>query len=99
MKRVFWSGVGYAAGLGSSIYVQRRVRHTVERYAPEQVRTDVADRSRRAAEKAKDAVIDLRTAAAEGVETMRQREQELRDEFVLDEPHPPRHRPARLHRR
>lgn len=99
MKRVFWSTLGYTAGIGSSLYVQKRVRQTVDRYAPEQVRTDMADRSRRAAAKAKDVVVDLREAATEGVETMRRHEQELRDEFVPDEPHPPRHRPARTHRR
>ena len=99
MKRVFWSTFGYAAGIGSSLYVQKRVRRTVDRYAPEQVRTDVADRSRRAAAKAKDVVIDLREAATEGVETMRRHEEELRQEFAPAEPHPPRHRPPRAHRR
>ena len=42
LKRVVWTGVGYSMGLASSIYVQRRVRRTVERYTPEQVRHDVA---------------------------------------------------------
>ncbi len=99
MKRVFWSSVGYAAGISTSIYVQKRIRRTVERYAPEQVRHDVAAKGRRAADKARDLVIDLRVAAAEGVDTMRRHEQELRAEFGPEnrpDEHPRRHRPARL---
>jgi RNase adaptor protein for sRNA GlmZ degradation len=99
MKRIFWSGVGYAAGISTSIYVQKRVRRTVEKYAPEQMRHDVAIKSRVAAAKARDLVIDLREAAADGVDTMRLREQELRDEFAPDtgpDDPPHRHRPARL---
>ena len=95
MKRVFWSGVGYAAGISTSIYVQKRVRRTVEKYAPEQLRDDVAAKSRLTAGKARDFVVDLREAAAEGIDTMRRHEQELRAEFVPDD-NPHRHRPARL---
>jgi hypothetical protein len=103
MKRVFWSSVGYAAGISTSIYVQKRVRRTVEKYAPDQVRQDVAAKGRLAADKARDLVIDLRDAAAEGVDTMRRHEQQLREEFAPesrpeDRPDDPlhRHRPARL---
>ena len=99
MKRIFWSGVGYAAGISTSVYVQRRVRRAVEYYTPEQVREDVAARSRQVADKARDVVIDLREAAVEGVETMRAREQELRQEFAADtdsRANPHRHRPTRL---
>ncbi len=59
MKRIFWSGVGYAAGLSSSIYVQRRVRRAVDHYTPEQVRSDVTAKSRQVASKAREVVIDL----------------------------------------
>jgi hypothetical protein len=99
MKRIFWSGVGYAAGISTSVYVQRRVRRAVEHYTPEQVRHDMSVRGRQVADKARDVVIDLREAAAEGVDTMRAREQELREEFAPDantRPNPHRHRPARL---
>ncbi|MEZ5244736.1 MAG: hypothetical protein R2707_06555 [Acidimicrobiales bacterium] len=82
MKRVFWSTVGYAAGLGTSVYVQRRVRRAVEYYTPEQVRRDVAVLGRQAADRARDVVIDLREAAAEGAEAMREREAELRREYA-----------------
>ncbi|MEQ8839678.1 MAG: hypothetical protein RIB98_01745 [Acidimicrobiales bacterium] len=101
MKRIFWSGVGYAAGLSSSIYVQRRVRRAVEHYTPEQVRHDVSIKGRQVAEKAREVVIDLRDAAVEGAEAMRDRENELRREFAPEPPrrgNPHQHRPSRLRR-
>ena len=81
MKRTIWTGVGYSLGLASSIYVQRRVRRTVERYAPEHVRQDVADRSRLVADRAREMVVDLRDAAQEGAAAMRREESVLREEF------------------
>ena len=33
MKRTFWAVAGYTAGLGTSLYVQKRVKKTVERVA------------------------------------------------------------------
>lgn len=103
MKRVFWGSMGYAAGLGTSVYVQRRVRRVVVRYTSDEIRRDVADRGRRAAERARDVVVDLRDAATEGVEAMRLREQELRAEYAPtggDERRPAHaHRPARITRR
>lgn len=95
MKRIFWSGVGYAAGISTSVYVQRRVRRAVDHYTPEQVRRDVGEKTRQVADRARDVVVDLREAAADGVETMRVREQELRQEFTPEPtsrqaPHRPR---------
>lgn len=84
MKRVFWSTVGYAAGIGTSVYVQRRVRRAVEYYTPEQVRRDAAVVGRQVADRAREVVIDLREAAAEGADAMREREAELRREYVPD---------------
>jgi len=81
MKRILWTGFGYSLGIGSSIYVQRRVRRTVERYAPAQMRNDVTDRGRAVAERTRDLVTDLRDAAREGATVMRQVERELIDEF------------------
>lgn len=95
MKRIFWGTMGYAAGLSTSIYVQRRVRRAVEYYTPEQLRTDVQARGRQVAGRARDVVVDLRDAAADGVATMRAREEELRREFAPD-PGVHRHRPARI---
>ena len=80
MKRIFWGSVGYAAGISTSVYVQRRVRRAVEHYTPEQIRADVSTKGREVAGKARDVVIDLREAAADGVATMRAREAELRRE-------------------
>ncbi len=99
MKRIFWSGVGYAAGISSSIYVQRRVRRAVEHYTPEQIRQDAAVRGRQVADKARDVVVDLREAAAEGADAMRAREEELKAEFAPDpgaRKNPRQHRPSRL---
>lgn len=92
MKRTLYTAVGYTLGLGTGWYVQRRVKRTVERVAPEQVRAEVADRSRQvagagvqAASKARDFAIDLRDAAQEGVATMRQERADLFAEFAADE--------------
>jgi len=81
MKRVFWASTGYALGLGSSLYVQRRVRLAVDRYTPEEVRRQVADRTRDLADRARRTAIDLREAAIEGRVAMRESESELRAEF------------------
>ncbi len=95
MKRTFWAATGFTLGFGSSLYVQKRLRRAVERYTPEQVRQGVTDVGRRAAARTRDLISDLRDAAQEGSETMRQTEQDLRSEFVADsEAH--RHRPARI---
>ncbi|MDW3218851.1 MAG: hypothetical protein R8F63_09590 [Acidimicrobiales bacterium] len=98
MKRIFWGAVGYGAGISTSVYVQRRVRRAVEHYTPEQIRHDVQVRGRQMADRARDVVVDLRDAAADGVATMRAREDELRREFAPgsgdDGGH--RHRPARI---
>ena len=40
-KRLFWLTVGAAAGFTGSVWLQRRVRHTVDRFAPENVQADV----------------------------------------------------------
>lgn len=85
MKRTFWTGVGYTLGVGTGWYVQRRVKTTVNRYAPEQVRADVADRSRQVVSKARDTVVDLRSAANEGIAAMRAERADLLAEFATDE--------------
>ena len=85
MKRTFWTAAGYTLGLGTSWYVQKRVKNTVERYAPEHVRADVADKSRQVAAKAKNAVVDIRDAANEGIGAMRAEKADLLAEFASDE--------------
>ena len=81
MKRVFWTSTGYVLGLGSSVWVQRRVRRTVQRYTPEQMLQQVADRTRDLTDRARQTVIDLREAATEGRAAMRESEIELHAEF------------------
>ena len=70
-KRTFWFVTGTAAGLGTSLYVQRRVREAVERYVPEKVQE-------RATEAAKKVAPAVRDAVVEGREAMRLREAEMR---------------------
>ena len=60
-KRVVWTGVGYGLGLGSSVLVQRKVKRAVERYTPESVRVEAAERSKNTAAKIKDLTSDVRS--------------------------------------
>ena len=95
MKRTFWAATGFTLGVGSSVYLQKRLRRAVERYTPEQVRQDVTGAGKRVAARTRDLISDLREAAQQGGETMRQEEQDLRSEFAADnQSH--RHRPARI---
>lgn len=84
MRRLLWAAGGYCAGMASSIWVQRRVRRTIRRAAPEQIREQVAARSREVADRARRVVIDLRDAAHEGRAEMRAQEVELRATFGPD---------------
>jgi hypothetical protein len=70
-KRVRWTMLGAAAGVGGSIWAQRRVRRSVARYLPEQVTAEARARMARTAE-------DLRAAVGEGRTAMAEREAELR---------------------
>ncbi len=72
-KRTFWFVTGTAAGLGSSLWVQRRVRTAVERYVPDKVQERAADAARRVAPAVRDAV-------SEGREAMKAREAEMKAE-------------------
>ncbi len=58
-KRVVWTGVGYGLGLGSSVYVQRKVKKTVERYTPEHLRDEAVGRSKEAVNKVRDLGTDV----------------------------------------
>jgi hypothetical protein len=98
-KRTFWTTVGYGLGIGSSIYVQRRVRRTVDRFAPAEVRREVttkgaavaatgAETAKAALDLARAKSTDVVAALKEGRETMRAEETALRQEYGL----PPRRR-------
>jgi hypothetical protein len=69
-KRTFWFVTGTAAGLGSSLWVQRRVKLVVERYVPEKVQERAADAARRVGPTVRDAV-------SEGRDAMRSREADM----------------------
>ena len=73
-KRLFWLTVGLAIGFGTSFWVYRLMRVTLERYQPERV-------AKRAAESARGLREDLRAAFAEGREAMRQAEADLRTDL------------------
>lgn len=69
-KRTFWFVTGAATGLGSSLWLQRRVKLVVGRYVPEQVQARTAAAARRV-------VPAVRGAATEGRAAMRTREAEM----------------------
>jgi hypothetical protein len=73
-KRLFWLMVGAGFGFGLAFWLLRAVRRNVDRYRPERVTSDLADAVRSFGR-------DLREAAAEGREAMREREAELRAEL------------------
>ena len=92
MRRLWWLGAGYAAGLGTAAWVRGKARQTAERYAPANVRDAVADRSKQAAHRARETAADsarnlgrearriaddVRQAVVEGREAMRDTESEL----------------------
>ncbi len=99
MRRMWWLGAGYVAGLGTAAWLRSKAREAAERYAPANVRSAVADRSREAAQRAQQTAADnarslgrearriaddVRQAVAEGREAMRRAESEL----TGDEPSP-----------
>jgi hypothetical protein len=75
LKRTIWFTVGAATGLGSSWWVQRRVRQAAAQL-PERVQREVTDAARRR-------VSDVRAAASEGKAAMAAREAELRARLGL----------------
>ena len=94
MRRLWWLSAGYVDGLGTAAWLRSKARRAAEKYAPENVRNAVADRSREAASwarhtaadsarnvgrEAKRIADDVRHAVAEGREAMRDTESELRD--------------------
>ena len=63
--------------------VKRRVRRTVNRYAPTEVRNAVTARGSDVVDRAKRVTTEIRAAADEGLRAMRDRRRELDDEFAL----------------
>lgn len=90
MRRLFWTGVGWSLGLGTSVWVQRRVRRVAARVAPPVVREQAREtgaaalrRGRETLDGARLRTLDLREALAEGRRVRRQVEVALREEFGL----------------
>jgi len=75
-RRLFWLLVGAGLGFGLSFWMMRVIRQTAARWSPERVSTDLAGAARVLGQ-------DLRRAAAEGRDAMRDREAELREELSL----------------
>ena len=73
-KRLFWLSVGLTAGFGSSFWLMRTVRRTVERLTPRRLTQDAAAGARSVG-------TELKAALDEGRTAMRQREAELRAEI------------------
>ncbi len=70
-KRVFWLGVGYGAGLGTSWYATRKVKAAARRYTPEGLSGKVTDTVTGISR-------DMKAAVTEGRSAIREREAELR---------------------
>lgn len=70
-KRVFWLGVGYGAGIGTSWYAARKVKAAARRYTPEGLSGKVTDTVTGISR-------DVKAAVTEGRSAMREREAELR---------------------
>jgi hypothetical protein len=73
LKRVVWWSTGAAMGFGSSLWVQRKVRRTVQQYTPDVVQQKVQDSARRIGP-------TMKAAVGEGRAAMREREQQLEAE-------------------
>ena len=74
IKRLFWLGVGFLLGLGSSFAVTRRLRRAAARYAPAEVVERWGGQAHALGR-------DVRAALTEGRDAMRTREAELRAEL------------------
>ena len=73
-KRLFWLSTGLTIGFGTSFWLMRTVRRTVERFTPERLTQDVVSGARSVG-------AELRAALEEGRAAMREREAELRAEI------------------
>ena len=72
-KRLFWLSLGLMAGFGTSFWLMRTVRRTVERLTPHRLSQDAVAGARSVG-------AELKAAIDEGRTAMRQREAELRAE-------------------
>ncbi len=73
-RRLFWLSVGLAIGFGTSFWLFRVVRETVNRYTPEQIVDNLGAVLGRVG-------AEVRVAVAEGHQAMREAEADLRSEI------------------
>ena len=73
LKRVVWWTTGAAMGFGSSVWVQRKVRRTVQQYTPDVVQQRVQQSARSIGP-------TVKAAVGEGRAAMRERERQLEAE-------------------
>lgn len=73
-KRLFWLTVGLTLGSSCSLWLMRKLRRTIERFAPERLTQDVVTGARSLG-------AEMRAAVDEGRSGMRRREAELRAEL------------------
>ena len=74
-KRLFWLTIGASFGFGLSFWLTRMIKQTMERYAPQRVSADLTSALRQFGQ-------DLKDAAAEGREAMREHEAALRADLA-----------------
>ena len=77
-KRLFWLMVGTGFGFGASLWVNRFLRQTAERYAPQRVGADMSKAVRSFGH-------DVRAAVADGRDAMRAYEQELHERVAVSD--------------
>lgn len=77
-KRVFWMGVGAAAGSAATVWGQRKVKRQVEQIQQMATPAHVIDVAKTKATTIKDRVV---TAVSEGIAETRQAEAELRSQL------------------
>lgn len=75
LKRATWFGVGFGAGLASSVYLKRKVQRVARSYTP----PELAQRTGRQLDAVRR---EVAAALADGRDAMRSREAELRATFT-----------------
>jgi hypothetical protein len=73
LRRLFWMFLGVGVGMGSSLWVSRRVKQVAARYTPERISSDMASSVRTLGR-------DVRLSIQDGRQAMRRREAELRSD-------------------
>jgi hypothetical protein len=83
-KRLFWLTIGVVAGFTGSVWLQKRVKQTVDRFAPRFAPESVQ--------------ADVKAAVQEGRSAMRAREDELRTRYSPHAPRQSPNGRSRAHR-